>query len=123
MQKRWKKNDVILIVIIGIIAAVLFLAHEFMGGKEAGTIMIKVDGQVEGTYRLSEDQEIEINGGTNVLRIKDGEADMIEANCPDKLCVNQKAISKNNENIICLPNKIVVEVDSSEDSEFDAVTN
>lgn len=123
MQKRWKKNDVILIAVIGITAAVLFLVHEFMGGKEAGTITIKVDGQVEGTYRLSEDQEIEINGGMNVLRIKDGEADMIEANCPDKLCVNQKAISKNNENIICLPNKIVVEIDSNEDSEFDAVTN
>ena len=48
---------------------------------------------------------------------------MVEASCPDKLCVNQKAVSKNNESIICLPNKVIVEVDSSENSDLDAVTN
>ena len=37
--------------------------------------------------------------------------------------MNQKEISKNNESIICLPNKVVVEVESSENSEFDAVSN
>ena len=48
-------------------------------------------------------------------------ADMTEADCPDKLCVNQRAVSKNGESIICLPNKVIVTVDSSENSEFDAV--
>ena len=46
---------------------------------------------------------------------------MTKADCPDKLCVNQNAVSKNGESIICLPNKVVVTVDSSENSEFDAV--
>ena len=46
---------------------------------------------------------------------------MVEADCPDKLCVHQKAISKNNETIICLPNKVVVQVTSGEESEFDSV--
>lgn len=123
MEKRWKKNDLILIIVVGIIAAVIFLAYQVVGGKSAGSVTIKVNGKVEGVYSLSEDREIEINGGTNILRIENGKADMIEADCPDKLCVDQKAISKNNENIICLPNKVVVEVDGSEDSEFDAVTN
>ncbi len=123
MEKRWKKNDLILIIVVGIIAAVIFLAYQVVGGKSAGSVTIKVNGKVEGVYSLSEDREIEINDGTNILRIENGKADMIEADCPDKLCVDQKAISKNNENIICLPNKVVVEVDGSEDSEFDAVTN
>ena len=73
-------------------------------------------------YSLGEDQEISINGGTNTLVIKNNRAKMKEADCPDQLCVNQKAISKNNESIICLPNKVVVEVESSENSEFDAVS-
>ena len=55
--------------------------------------------------------------------IKNGKADMTEADCPDKLCVHQKPVSKNHESIICLPNKVIVEVDSSANSEFDAVTN
>ena len=52
-----------------------------------------------------------------------GKAKMTDADCPDQLCVHQKAASKNHESIICLPNKVVVEVDGSEESEFDAVAN
>lgn len=122
-MRRFKKNDVILILVVGIIATVIFFICEFIGRKSAGSVTIKVDGQIEGVYHLSEDQRIEINGGTNILVIENGIADMIDADCPDKLCVKQKAISKNNENIICLPNKVVVEVDSSEESEFDSMTN
>lgn len=118
-----KKNDFKLIILVLIIAVAAFLIHNFMGGKTAGTVTVKIDGKLMGTYSLVENQEIQINGGTNILVIKDGEADMIEADCPDKLCVKQKSISKNKENIICLPNKVIVEVVSDEDSEFDAVTN
>ena len=122
-NRNIRKNDIILILIVVIIAGLAFLIHNVTGSKSAGTITVKVDGVIEGTYSLLENQEIEINGGSNILIIKDGEADMIEADCPDKLCVKQKSISKNKESIICLPNKVVVEVESSESSEYDAVTN
>ena len=42
---------------------------------------IKVNGEIEGTYSLSEDREIKINDGSNVLQIKNGKAKMIEADC------------------------------------------
>ena len=48
---------------------------------------------------------------------------MTDADCPDQLCVHQKAASKNHESIICLPNKVVVEVNGNKESEFDAVAN
>ena len=118
-----KKNDKVLIIIILGIAVAVFAVYFITGRNEAGNVTVKVDGVFQGTYNLSEDQEIEINDGSNVLLIKDGEADMIDADCPDKLCVNQKAISKNHESIICLPNKVIVEIESTESSEFDAVTN
>ena len=46
---------------------------------------------------------------------------LTEADCPDKLCVHQKAISKNHEMIVCLPNKVVVEVTGSEENGFDSI--
>ena len=100
-----------------------FGVHEFAGGDGADTVTVKVDGKVTGTYPLAKDQKIRINGGTNILTIKNGKAKMTDADCPDQLCVHQKAASKNHESIICLPNKVVVEVDGSEESEFDAVAN
>lgn len=122
-NSKMKKNDIVLIIIVLVIAASVFLIHNFVGAKSAGVVTVKVDGELKGTYSLLENQEIEINDGSNILIIIDGEADMTEADCPDKLCVKQKSISKNNENIICLPNKVIVEVESDENSEYDAVTN
>ncbi len=123
MNNRWKRNDLILILGIICIAAFAYLLHERMQNVDDGIVVVKVDGEEKGTYRLSEEQTIEINGGTNILQIKEGKADMTEADCPDKLCVHQKAVSKNGESIICLPNKVVIEVKSSEQSAYDAVTN
>lgn len=57
------------------------------------------------------------------MRIEDGTVKMIQADCPDKLCMKQKAISKNRENIICLPNNIVLQIANQDESELDAVTN
>lgn len=116
-----QKKDYVLIAVIVCVTVMAVFLHEFVGGKGAGCATVKVRGEIEGVYSLSKDRTVKINGGTNLLQIKNGKVDMIEADCPDKLCVNQKAISKNGESIICLPNKVVVTVESNENSEFDAV--
>ena len=123
MKIKLEKIDKLLIVIVVCVALCAFLAHQIIGGDGAGKVTVKVNGELKETYSLAEDQTIEINGGTNILQIKNGKADMTEADCPDQLCVNQRAISRQGESIICLPHKVVVEVESSESSELDAVTN
>ena len=88
------------------------------GAEKGNEVTITKDGQVYGTYALNENQTIEITDKdgkvTNTLVIADGKADMKDADCPDRLCVKQKAISRQNENIVCLPNKIVVTVTESD---------
>ena len=59
---------------------------------------------------------------TNVLIIKNHTADMVEATCPDKLCIKQKAISKDNESIVCLPNKVIATVTSNTKSDIDVIS-
>ena len=117
-----KKNDVIFAISVLLIAGLITIWYGMLGKQEAGQITITVDKEVYGTYLLSEDQEISIND-TNYLVIKEGTADMIDATCPNKECVHQKEISKRGEAITCLPNKVIVEVESAEDGEYDAVTN
>ena len=118
MKNRLKKKDIVLMIIILVVAGSCVLLHRIIGEKSADYITVKVNGKIEGVYSLADDQEIVLNNGSNVLKIKNGEAD-----CPDQLCVKQKAVSKNKESIICLPNKIVVEVDSHQNSQYDAVSN
>lgn len=117
-----KKNDFWLIGFV-LLLAVFILGYHFLKGKSGDAkVMIKVDGNIYGEYELSADQTIDIDG-MNTLVIRDGQADMQDADCPDKLCVHQKAISRDGESIICLPNKVVVTIEGGEESELDAVAN
>ena len=87
-------------------------------------IRIEHDGQLIGEYPLSEDQTIylpDTENYTNILIIEDGKAHMDEADCPDKLCINQGKINKAGQTIVCLPNKIVITVLSNADKDFDTV--
>ena len=125
MRQRISKNDVkFMAVLVALVIVVLGVFYVVMQ-KDPGTqVIVTVDGEEYGRYSLDEEQEIPIvidGVTTNLLVIKDGVADMTEANCPDKLCVHQREISKGNEMIVCLPNKVVVEISGSEESGFDTI--
>ena len=115
-----KKKDFILAGSILLLAGIWILIRFFMLDSESGSVLITVDGKEYGRYQLSSEQEIQINE-TNVLEIRDGEAKMKSADCPDQICVHQRAISKNGESIICLPNTVVVSIEGAEDSQIDVV--
>ena len=117
-----KKNDWILVAVILVLAGIGFLIFTSFGRQTAGIVKVTVDGEVFGTYSLKKEQEVEIND-TNRLIIEDGQVDMVEADCPDQICVDHKTISKKKETIVCLPNKVVVEIVGGESAEIDAVAN
>ena len=103
-----KKKEAIFIGGILVIAAVFWLVLNWFRQGEYSTVRITVDGSEYGTYSLAEDQVISI-GNTNVCGIRNGEAKMIEADCPDHLCMKQKAIGSAGGTIVCLPNRVVIE--------------
>lgn len=53
---------------------------------------------------------IESQYGFNLIEIGDEKIRVIEADCPDKVDVKQGYISKIGETIICLPNRMVIEI-------------
>ena len=50
------------------------------------------------------------NVGKCVLVIRNGEAYMEEADCPNQICVHHAPIRYKGETIVCLPNRIIIEV-------------
>lgn len=120
MAKR--KNDIILAVLVLALAAVLWFVIGASQSKGA-YVAVTVDGEVFGEFPLNKDAQIRVGNedAYNLLVIKDGEAQIDEASCPDKLCVNQGKISFDGQSIICLPNKVVVAVRGGEKSGYDAV--
>lgn len=108
-----KRRDLLLIGEIVLIALALLLFLQ-LGKKPGAEVIIRVDGQEQGRYSLSADGTYSLNGGTNLLRIENGKARMEEASCPDHYCIHQGQISRTNETITCLPNKLTVTVSGGE---------
>lgn len=53
---------------------------------------------------------IETKYGYNLIEVGDNEISVIEASCPDQIDVKQGRISRIGETIVCLPNKMVIEI-------------
>ena len=128
MEQKNKKNDIILIGGILVLALAVYVGMSFFQGAnthDAEAVVI-IDGEEYGRFPLTVDmvERIELpDGSYNVLEIKDGKADVIGASCPDGICVNHRAVNKQNQSITCLPNKLVVEIQNGEASDSDAITN
>lgn len=93
--------------------------------KYKGYVAVTVKGETVAEYSLSLDGEYPINNGTNILKIENGEAWMVYADCPtmgSTKCTYQRKISKRGEMITCLPNKVVVMVKDGEPSDIDLIS-
>lgn len=112
--------DAIVIAVLLLLAGVLWLvtAH---GRQEGGVVVVRVDGVETERHSLAVDGTFPLNGGTNILVIRDGQAWLSEADCPDKLCVKQGKIHYTGQVITCLPNRVTVTVEGGESNGVDLV--
>ena len=112
-----KKKDFIFIFLVLLVLAVSFpiIKNTAKGGN---TVKITVDGKVFAEMPLSQNCEIPINN-TNIAVIENGSVYMKYASCPDKLCMHQGKVSDSSRKIICLPNRVVIEI--TKKSEIDTV--
>lgn len=123
-EKKKERNDRILIAGIIVSAILLTIIFLLKGSSIGTTVVVSVDGEEYGRYSLLKEQVVQI-GDTNTLVIHNHEADMLFAECPDQICVKHTPISGTDENIICLPNKVVVTIEDiygkNQEAELDAV--
>ena len=108
MRKKYIA-DIILVISLVILT---FVTSIFIYKKQTSNkiyVEVSINGEITNKYSIDENIEIMLKTG-NVLVIKDGNVCISNADCPDGLCVKQGTISKVNESIICLPNKLVVRI-------------
>lgn len=113
LENKKLRSDIILVAALLIISLSVLL-FMFLTREEGDVAEVSVNGVKVAEYPLSVDGVFYLNGGTNVLVIENGEAYIREATCPDKYskngCVNTGKISYVGQKIVCLPNKVIVEI-------------
>lgn len=113
MDKNTKKWIIVLALVCVVGLGAWFALNYFGGGSVA---VISVDGEELKRIDLSrvrESYDIEINTqyGHNTVHVAPGAIAVTEADCPDHICVNQGAITKSGVPIICMPHRLVVQIE------------
>ena len=117
MEKKKIKRDIMLIATLIIVCAATFLIINFVVKKDGITAVVKVDGNIVYMLPLDKNACVTVEGyqgGSNTVVIENGTVYMKDADCPDKLCEKTGKISKNGETIVCLPHRVVVEIQGGE---------
>lgn len=102
-----KKNDIIICVLVAIFC-IFSAALIFSLRGTPAKVIISQDNTVLHKVSLYENREIKLPHNTVV--IENGVVFVSEADCKNQICVNTPKISKDGEQIICLPNRVIVEV-------------
>jgi hypothetical protein len=110
------KGDKLLIVFVLILslASMGYIKSQGLSNKDK-YVSVQVNG--EEIKRIIFDKSvvgktipIETKYGYNLIEVGDNQVRVIEASCPDKIDVKQGYISRIGETIVCLPNRLIVEI-------------
>ena len=126
----FKIGDIVIIFVVIFIIILLFLVkgrllsnEKISEGKRFAIITIK--GEPEQIINLTKEErliEIRTSRGYDILRIRDNGIEVIESDCPQKICFTYGLIKSTYESIICLPLQMMITIgsDVQQESEIDA---
>jgi hypothetical protein len=114
-----KKRDWIvggLLIVLAVAGILIYCLHPVEGTGSFAAIY--QDGVLIEKLDMGDEQSTRIlyNDGYNVIEITDGNVSVSEASCPDELCMKQGTISQIGAQIVCLPNRLVVRIESEQET-------
>ena len=109
---------VILTVVVGLCYSIAALPTQ-----NATSVNVFREGHLIARYPITVNRDVTIEGVTGklMLRIQGGTARVVDANCPGKICIATGAIQLPSQEIVCVPNRVIITVSSSH-SDYDAFT-
>jgi hypothetical protein len=120
---RIKFGDIIIVLAI---AAVIVLLLVLPNSKPAGsqTAVIIVDGAEYERIELSEISDpitIDLHESGVVIKAQDGQIWFASSTCPDQTCVNTGKLLRSGNIAVCLPNKVIVKIEGTTNSDIDVI--
>lgn len=119
------KSDIKLIIIIILIAIIVLFMIAILNDNSNKKALVYYDNNLVLTIDLSELEKKEylVDGYNGIVKIiaSDGKIKVDEEDSPLHLCSKQGFIEHSYETIVCLPNKIVIKIVSSKDTDLDTI--
>ena len=123
MKKIFTSNTfwIILFLVLAIISIIIIFIMQ-SANTVGKTAEIYSDNKLIKTVSLNKDDEFTIKNGDNynIVRIRNGKISVCESDCKNQICVKQGEIDNSLLPIVCVPNRLVIRVDSSKQDSIDA---
>ncbi len=91
--------------------------------SEGSEAFVYQEGRLAKHLRLEKHQNFTLNDGKIIIEIKQGRIRIRKSDCPRQICVNTGWIKTPGQVIVCVPNKILIEIKSEKPLFLDAVVN
>ena len=126
MIKKWDLVLLAALLLLSLLPEGIFILSGSDRMLEGTKAVVQVDGSVYKEIPLSEHHgtdtfTIQTSHGYNIVVVKEQEIGMIEADCPDKICVSEGFISKPGATAVCLPHHVLIEIQSTTAEEPDII--
>ena len=111
--KRFCKGDALCICAVVFAAAALLFLFSFSGSSRGTQAeIVNSSGEKIAVLPLGRNTEYKVssNGYSLTVTVRNGEAFVSSADCPDRFCVGTGGISKSSQSIICVPAGIMVRI-------------
>ncbi|MDQ0087232.1 hypothetical protein J2T12_000626 [Paenibacillus anaericanus] len=124
---KLKRGDILLIIIIFLVGSI-WIGLRYYNEKtqvydpSSLNAVITVNGKFYEKVSLAGEEhniEIKTEFGHNILKVFDNGIQMVYADCPKRISMAMGFISRPNESIVCVPNRIFVEIVSDESTVTD----
>lgn len=118
-------DGLVVLAVVLFAGALVFLLRPLE--SSAVTAVVTLDGQVVAQYRLDQLTEpvaltLEEAPYPLTIQAEEGRICIAHSDCPSQDCVRTGWISRPGQQIICLPNRLVISLSGTEPDDFDAVT-
>jgi hypothetical protein len=123
-----KKGDIIIIVVVSLVSMVLWLGYSlFQSTSDQKSVVIKSEGTIVAQLPIdattSASYVVENKYGYNEIRIEFGKVSIHSADCKNQLCVTEGFIEDPGRSLICLPNRVVVEIVGKRKDDIDVISH
>lgn len=121
VRRYFRRGDAALWAAVLLFAGIVLLI--FAGAKPGSCAEVWRNGAKIQEIPLSRNADYVIAGaeGNLYAEVRDGVLRVTDADCPDHVCVNTGAISREGQTIICLPNRVELRIPRTEKTGVDGI--
>ena len=111
-RKLFTKTDVI-VALVAIIVCISIIIVRQCFSVRGKTVAVYYNNEKKDEFSLygNTEKTFEFGQGKNTVCVKNGECYVSFADCRDKICVHHEKIKNKGQTIVCLPHKLIIEVE------------